>query len=270
MLRNKKIGMIGVGNMGAALVRGFTHAQIVPPKNIFISDLDEEKTKALADELKVNVCKNGEIVDKSEIVILAVKPQSMKETLCSIRSHFRSDQLVISIAAGLHSTTIEDYIGIAVPVVRIMPNLPVVVKAGASAYSLGQHASWPHGVVASLLFSSVGLILEVDEGQMDTVTALSGTGPAYVFLLAEIMAEAGKREGLPEEVSGYLSVQTIYGGALMMEQSQNSPAELRAQVTSPGGTTAAAIASLEDNDFRETFYKGVNAARKRSAELSQM
>lgn len=269
MLRGKKIGIIGVGNMGKALARGLIHANVIPPDHLLLADREPERLTHLVHELGAISSEVAPLITRSDIVILAVKPQDMEKLLQPQGTLFRPDQLVISIAAGLRTQRLEKLLQGNVPVVRVMPNLPVLVRAGASAYSLGQYASWPHGVVTSLIFSAVGMVVEVDEDQMDTVTALSGTGPAYVFLLAEMMAEAATQEGLPSEVSGYLAVQTILGAARMMKESDKDPAELRAQVTSPKGTTAAAISSLEQNNFRQIFYQGVHAARVRSAELSQ-
>lgn len=269
MLRGKKIGIVGTGNMGKALARGLIQANVITQDHLFLSDRKTERLNALVNELGAVAVNNEELTRECDVIILAVKPQDMEKMLEPLRALFRSDQLIISIAAGLKTERLERALGGEIPVVRVMPNLPVLVRSGASAYCLGQYASWPHGVVTSLIFSAVGLIVEVAEEQMDSVTALSGTGPAYVFLLAEVMTEAGAQEGLPQEVAGYLAVQTILGAAEMMNTSDDKPATLRAQVTSPGGTTAAAITKLEDQDFRQIFYNGVNAARIRSAELSE-
>lgn len=269
MLRGKKIGIIGTGNMGRALARGLIQASVIPPDHLLLADRKAERLTPLVQELGAQAYGVETLIPECDVIILAVKPQDMEALLQPLQNLFHKEQLFISIAAGLRTDRLEACFDEDVPVVRVMPNLPVLVRAGASAYCLGQHASWPHGVVTSLLFSAVGLIVEVDESQMDAVTALSGTGPAYVFLLAEVMSEAGACEGLPSEISGYLAVQTILGAAQMMSDSEKAPAELRAQVTSPGGTTHAAISSLEDQDFRQIFYNGLHAARARSAELSQ-
>lgn len=269
MLRGKKIGIIGTGNMGRALARGLVQANVIPADHLLLADRKAERLTPLVRELEAQAFGVDTLIPQCDVIILAVKPQDMEDLLKPRQHLFHKEQLLVSIAAGLKTDRLEACFEEDIPVVRVMPNLPVLVRAGASAYCLGQYASWPHGVVTSLLFSAVGLVVEVDESQMDAVTALSGTGPAYVFLLAEVMSAAGAKEGLPDEVSGYLAVQTILGAAQMMSDSEKSPAELRAQVTSPGGTTAAAIASLESQNFRDIFYNGVHAARSRSAELSQ-
>ncbi len=269
MLRGKKIGIIGTGNMGKALARGLLQANVITREHLLLSDRKAERLSTLVEELGAVSASNEELIAGCDVIILAVKPQDMESMLTPLRPLFRTEQLLISIAAGLRTDRLERCLQTEIPVVRVMPNLPVLVRSGASAYCLGHYASWPHGVVTSLIFSAVGLVVEVAEEQMDSVTALSGTGPAYVFLLAEAMAEAGAREGLPEEIAGYLAVQTILGAAQMMTQSDDSPSTLRAHVTSPGGTTAAAINRLEQQDFRQIFYNGVRAARTRSAELSQ-
>ncbi len=269
MLRSKKIGIVGVGNMGGALAKGLLEGHVIPPENLYLSDKDGEKLRNLSSELGAKGVETPELIQSSDVVILAIKPQDMEAFLREYGPLFQSKQLLISIAAGITTEFIERHLENKVPVIRVMPNLPVIKRAGASAYSLGSYASWPHGVVTSLIFSAVGLIVEVAEEQMDAVTALSGTGPAYVFLLAEMMTEAGAKEGLPEDIAGYLAVQTIWGSAQMMIDSEKSPRELRQAVTSPNGTTEAAMKILNTDEFKGLFAKGVGAARKRSAELSE-
>ena len=255
--------------MGSALARGLLEGNVIPPENLFLADKFPEKLQKLSGELQAKTLSNRELAKTCDVIIIAVKPQDMGELLSEIGPQIHPNQLVISIAAGITTEFIEGKLSAQVPVIRVMPNLPVVKRAGASAYCLGKYASWPHGVVTSLIFSAVGLIAEVDEKQMDAVTALSGTGPAYVFLLAEMMTEAGAKEGLPEEIAGYLSIQTIWGSAQMMLESDKSPSELRAAVTSPNGTTEAAMKILNTPKFRELFASGIRAARIRSEELSK-
>ncbi|MCB9639766.1 MAG: pyrroline-5-carboxylate reductase [Myxococcales bacterium] len=269
MLKGKNIGCIGVGNMGRAMIEGLLQAKVVQESHVWLADRSAEKLRELTDEWDVHTGSNREVAEASDILILAIKPQDMLQLLEEIADTTSKDTLMISIAAGIPTEVIESALPPAVPVVRVMPNLPAMIGAGASAYSLGSHASWPHGVVCSLICSAIGISVEVSEDQMDAVTALSGTGPAYVFLLAEVLTEAGALEGLPREVASYLATQTILGGAKMIAQSDLSPATLRQQVTSPNGTTAAAMNVFEQDGFRELFYKGVKAARQRSAELSR-
>lgn len=269
MLKGKRIGFLGAGHMGSALIRGLVQAQVIEPANIRTAERHFERLQNLIEELHIQGCDPETVVKESDVVILAVKPQDMANLLQPLAGEFRADQLVISIAAGLRTQTLEQWFEAEVPVVRVMPNLPVVEREGASAYSLGTYASWPHGVVTDLIFSAVGVSVEVDESQMDAVTALSGSGPAYIFLLAEILTEAGTQEGLPREIAGYLANQTILGGAKLLAESKEEAATLRRQVTSPNGTTAAALAVFEEHGLRDVYYKGIHAARKRSAELSQ-
>lgn len=269
MLRGKKIGVIGAGNMGAALIRGWIEQGVVLPKHLRVADRKPDRIHELVEELQIVAASTTEAIQHSDIVVLAVKPQDIGHLLESFKAAFHKDHLVISIAAGLRPTNLESHFDDPIPVVRVMPNLPVLVGEGASAYSLGTHASWPHGMVANLLFSAVGKVAEVSDDQMDTVTALSGTGPAYAFLLAELMTEAGTKEGLPREIAGYLAIHTIYGGAKMMLELDTDPGTLREQVTSPGGTTAAALHSLKEDKLEEIFCRAVHAARSRSEELSQ-
>lgn len=267
MLKGKKIGCLGVGNMGRALVQGLLRSEVVLPGDVKIFDRDHQKMVETLDNTDSYAPNLTSLIQWSDIFLIAVKPQDMASILLDVREVFRPDQLIISIAAGKTTTDIESMLDQRVPVVRVMPNLPVMVGEGASAFCLGSFASWPHGVVTSLIFSSVGMVVEVVEEQMDTVTALSGSGPAYVFLLAELLTEAGRREGLPREVAGYLVTQTLLGGAKMLEKSRSEPAELRRQVTSPNGTTAAAIEVFQQEDLQTVFCKGIHAARKRSEEL---
>jgi pyrroline-5-carboxylate reductase len=269
MLKGKKIGCLGVGNMGRALVQGLLRSEVVLPEDVKIFDRDPKKMAETIDNTDSYAPNAKSLIQWSDIVLLAIKPQDMGSVLLDTREVFRPDQLIISIAAGQTTADIESVLDQRVPVVRVMPNLPVVVGVGASAYCLGNFASWPHGVVTSLIFSSVGMVVEVVEEQMDTVTALSGSGPAYVFLLAEMLTEAGTREGLPREVAGYLVTQTLLGGAKMLDKSRLEPAVLREQVTSPNGTTAAAIKVFQDEALLDVMCKGIHAARVRSEELSR-
>jgi pyrroline-5-carboxylate reductase len=269
MLKGKKIGCIGVGNMGRALVEGLLQAKVIHAEHLWLAEKKQALIDPLRDEWEIHIASNREVAQSVDILILAVKPQDMRALLTEIREVMHKDQLLISIAAGITTQVIEQTLALPIPVIRVMPNLPVMVGAGASAFCLGQFASWPHGVVCSLICAAVGIAVEVSEDQMDAVTALSGTGPAYVFLLAEALTEAAAQEGLPPEVANYLATQTILGGAKMLAQSDLSPAALRAQVTSPNGTTAAAMSVFERDGYRPLIAKALRAARLRSAELSQ-
>ncbi|MEM1007980.1 MAG: pyrroline-5-carboxylate reductase [Myxococcota bacterium] len=269
MLKTKQIAFLGVGNMGRAIVEGLLREEVVDADHVWVADKHAELCEVLHRKWSVQTGSIQHVVPHADIVILAVKPQDIAQLLTEIAPTLHSEQLVISIAAGVSTQTIESYLEPSIPVVRVMPNLPMQIGAGAAAYCLGAHASWPHGVVCSLLCSAMGIAVEVSEDQMDAVTALSGTGPAYVFLLAEALTQAGIQEGLPQEVAHYLTTQTLLGGAKMMMNTEVTPAALRQQVTSPNGPTAAAMEVFERHGFHDIVQKGVHAARTRARVLCE-
>ena len=200
--------------------------------------------------------------------LLAVKPQNMAEVLAGIKGSVSSSQVVISIAAGVRIERIEQALGEKVPVVRVMPNTPALAGAGAMVYCAGRHVNPAHEKTAKLLLGAVGKVWKVAEEWMDAVTALSGSGPAYVFNLAENMASAGLELGLPAELAESLARQTVFGAGLLLKQSLESPAALRERVTSPGGTTAAALEVLAEAGVPGIYKRALSAACRRSRELS--
>ncbi len=265
------IGFIGSGNMAEALIRGLITAKVCPPKGIFISDVRRERLEELADKYGVTPCDaNADIVRQSDTVVLSVKPQVMSDALQSIKDSRGSGKLFISIAAGVRVAKIAAVLG-DVPIVRVMPNTPALIGQGASALFANERA---RGLLdkALRIFSAVGKAVVVqEEGQIDAVTAVSGSGPAYFFLLMEAMTEAGVSLGLPPEVAGDLVLQTAKGaGLLAVEADKNgeTPAILRRKVTSPGGTTEAALKVFAANAFQKVVTDALTAARDRSRELS--
>ena len=202
----------------------------------------------------------------SDIVVLSVKPQSFPELLSKLK--ISANQLVISIAAGIMLKKIEAQLG-KVPLIRVMPNTPALLAEGASAYCLGGSADETHAADAEALLGCLGLVVRVNEEQMDAVTALSGSGPAYAFLFMEALQAAGQKLGLDAETSFKLAAQTLKGASAMISKGDDTPARLREKVTSPGGTTAAALKAFEDAGFRDIVLKAMTAARDRGAELGK-
>lgn len=268
-LKDKTVAVIGAGSMGEALIRGLAKSGSVPANRLIAADIRRERLAMVARDTGARVSSdNAHAVEEADVVLLAVKPQQMNETLESIRGGLTPDKLVISIAAGVPTARIEAVLGGAVRVVRAMPNMAAQVGEGAAAICRGSYAAEADLAVAEAILEGVGLVVRVQESQMDAVTALSGTGPAYLFLLVEAMARAGVEAGLAEDLARKLSVQTVVGAARLLAETGEDPAALRRRVTSPGGTTQAAVRVLKDGGFVELMSEAVKAAAIRSWELS--
>jgi pyrroline-5-carboxylate reductase len=265
------IGFVGSGNMAEALIKGIIAAKIYAPENVFVSDIRAERLEYLTEKYGVTAVENnGEMAEKVETLVLSIKPQNMSDALESIKDAVDSETLVISIAAGIKVAKIATALG-DMAIVRVMPNTPALIGQGASALYANERAKSLLDKAISI-FSSVGKAVLVDnEDLIDVVTAVSGSGPAYYFLLMEEMVKAGIKLGLPEDVAKDLVLQTAKGaGLLAVEADKNneSPAELRRKVTSPGGTTEAALKALAENDFSRLITDALAAACNRSKELS--
>ena len=265
------IGFLGAGNMAEALVKGIINAKLYSPENIFISDIRQERLDLLAKEYGVQaVSENSELSAKVDILVLSVKPQNMAEALQGIKYAAKEQSLIISIAAGIKTAKIAAVLGDRA-IVRVMPNTPALIGEGASALFANYKAK-PMLQKAKSIFSAVGQAVVVDdEDLIDTVTAVSGSGPAYYFLLMEEMVKAAVERNLPENIAKDLVLQTAKGAALLAaerDKAGESPAELRRKVTSPGGTTEAALKVLAENNFSRLITDALTAARNRSRELS--
>ena len=263
------IAFIGGGNMAEALAGGIVRARIVPAESIIISEPRPERCEYLRETYGFNVAyKNLQAAMAGGTVFLAVKPQVLPEVLDEISGSFQPEQLVISIAAGITLQFLETHLP-DIPVIRSMPNSPALVGAGATVITPGVqvHPDMTHWGVE--LFHGAGTCHVLPEDLMDAVTGLSGSGPAYLFRMAEALIEAGMAEGIPEEQVAGLVKQTILGAARMMIETDNTPTRLKEKVTSPGGTTEAALESMEQTGFGETVVKAVMAATKRSKELGK-
>lgn len=268
----KTIGFIGGGNMAQALIEGILKANLFSPDRVWVSDVRSERLAELRQKYGVGTSRdNTEVVRKVEIVVLSVKPQMMAPVLEGIAASVRKDAVVISIAAGITTESIKKKLG-DVQVIRVMPNTPALVGAGASGIYAGGVS--PESAEAAVkIFSSVGKAVIIDREELiDTVTAVSGSGPAYFFLLMEEMIRAGVEQGLNEKAVIELVLQTAKGAALLAEAAQMSgegPTELREKVTSPGGTTEAAINVFQTRGFETIVSKALQAARDRGRQLSR-
>ena len=269
MLAGMTLGVIGVGNMGEALVRGVLAGGGRPTVVVF--DHRAHVIERLTRELDVVAAKdNAALVAQSDLILLAVKPQVLRPVLAEVGGQLRSTQVLVSIAAGVTIASLEAGCTEAVPVVRVMPNTPALVGEGASGYALGRHATARHGELVGALLGSVGLAVEVPEDQIDALTALSGSGPAYVFRFMEALLEGADAVGLPRELALPLARQTLLGAARMVIETGEEPAELRRKVTSPGGMTQAALAVMDEADLVGVVRRAMVAARDRGVELGRL
>lgn len=267
---NKTIAFIGGGNMAQSLIGGIAGSDC-DPDNIWVADPYVDQLDTVRHRFKVNVTQeNTEAANHADIIVLAVKPQVMKQACERIADSVQERKpLVISIAAGITEPDISRWLGGGIAVVRAMPNTPALVKSGATVLFANDRVSEDEGEIAEHILRAVGMVLWVDdETQMDAVTATSGSGPAYFFLTIELVANAATELGLPEEKARMLALQTAYGASKMALESDDDPATLRDKVTSPGGTTAAALKVFEDAGMKDIFVRALGAARDRGRELS--
>jgi pyrroline-5-carboxylate reductase len=263
-----KIGIIGAGNMGTAIVRGLVAATLVPADDITAFDIDETKLRGLATDPGVKAAPDlAALAGGCDTIIIAVKPQSMTELLRDLARHVSGSHLVISIAAGISTVFLEQRLPPHTRVVRVMPNTPAMVRTGATALCRGSQATAEDMALATRLFCALGTTVTVREELMDAVTALSGSGPAYFFYLAEKLRDAAVAHGLPEKEADELVRQTLFGAGKLLRETHATPEELRGRVTSKGGTTAAAVAVFDEADLSGIVSRAIAAAVARSKEL---
>lgn len=260
------IAIVGAGVMGETLLSGLIRSGHQPDQ-IVVAERREERATELSERYGVKVLGNEEAVAVANTVILVVKPQDMGPVLDGIRDAIPIGSLVVSLAAGITTSFLEDRLEAGHAVVRVMPNTPALVDEGMSAISPGSSCDEEHLVEAEKLMESVGRVVRVPEKQQDAVTAISGSGPAYIFHVIESMIEAGVHLGLPRATATELAIQTAYGSAAMIRETAEHPAVLREQVTSPAGVTAAALRQLENHGVRAAFLAALEAARDRSEYL---
>lgn len=269
-IMESKIVFVGAGNMAEAIVSGMVAADCCAPEKIVMTDVRAGRLSELAAAYGVSTSSDNGAVKNAGIVVLSVKPQIMDEVLREIAPHLREETLVISIAAGVPCAEIEAMLDGGRRVVRVMPNTPALIGQGAAALAAGAHADEADLEVAEAVLQCVGLTVRVEESELNGVTALSGSGPAYVFYLLEAMLAAAEEFGLEKETARSLALQTVEGTARLMKDSGEEAAVLRNRVTSKGGTTEAAIRTLDQEGFKEAVVKALKAARDRSAELSNV
>ncbi|TWE18004.1 pyrroline-5-carboxylate reductase [Kitasatospora atroaurantiaca] len=263
----QKIAFLGTGKIGEALLSGLLRAG-KDPADVMVTARRPERAEELVTRYGVAVVTNAEAAKLADTLILAVKPQDMGSLLDELAPHVSPDRLVISAAAGIPTAWFEARLAAGTPVVRVMPNTPVLVDEGMSVISGGSHAEEKHLERAEEIFRSVGKALRLPESQQDAATALSGSGPAYFYFLVEAMTDAGILLGLPRHVAHDLIVQSAIGASIMLRDSGEHPVKLREAVTSPAGTTIAAIRELENHGVRAALLGALEAARDRSRELA--
>ncbi|QEM69244.1 pyrroline-5-carboxylate reductase [Geobacter sp. FeAm09] len=268
MLDGKTIGFIGGGNMAEAIIKGLLVGG-VPAAAIAVAEPAPLRREFLASEYGVALHdENADVARRADIILLAVKPQVAGSVLAGLEQTISPDKLIISIMAGIATGFIEASFNNGVRVVRVMPNTPALIQAAATAICPGRKATEQDLETAREIFSLVGTVVTVPEKQMDAVTGLSGSGPAYVFAFIEALADAGVKNGLPRDIAAKLAVQTVVGAARMVAETGEHPALLREKVSSPGGTTIAALHTLENGRFRGLVMDAVDSASQRSKELS--
>ncbi len=261
------VAILGAGVMGETLLSGLIRAGR-SAEDLVVTTRSPERANELVAKYGVRAMSNTEAADLAETVVLVVKPQDMGGLVNEVRDHIKPGDLVVSLAAGITTQFLESRLQDGVAVVRVMPNTPALVDQGMAAISPGRSVDEAHLAEASELLRSCGRVVQVAEKHQDAVTAISGSGPAYIFYVVEAMIEAGVVLGLPRPTSTELVVQTLYGAAAMMRETGQHPTVLREQVTSPGGTTAAALRQLDDHKVRAAFITAMEAAAERSHQLA--
>jgi pyrroline-5-carboxylate reductase len=262
-----KLGFVGSGKMASALVQGVVQSGALAPGEVIVSDVIAAAAQRLATVAGVAFAEtNAELVAQAEALVLCVKPYDALDALRSLRAG-AAEKLVISIVAGLPIAALQEAAGPGVRIVRVMPNTPALVQRGAAAYSLGATATGADGALTEKIFGAVGEVVCVKENLLDVVTGLSGSGPAYIYVVIEAMADAGVLMGLPRELAQKLAAQTVAGAAEMVLKTGRHPAALKDEVTSPGGTTIAGLEALEAAGLRSAFLSAVRAATERARVL---
>lgn len=262
------IGFLGAGRMGTALAKGFIQAGLVTAKQIIASDPVPGARAAFGKDVGAKITtSNVEVAKFARVLFLAVKPDQVAAVLAEVKSQFTPEHLLISIAAGVPIAKLEGGLGAGARVIRVMPNTPALVGASATAYALGKSALAKDGDLAQRFFSAVGVAFPVNESLLDAVTGLSGSGPAYVYLMIEALSDGGVAAGLPRDVATKLAAQTVLGSARMVLETGAHPGALKDMVTSPGGTTIEGLHELEKGKVRAALMSAVRAATEKSKKL---
>ena len=270
MATQLKIGFLGAGKMATALAKGLVNAKLVKANQLHAADPFDAARKNFAAETGAKtVIANLDAAKAASVLILATKPDQVATALAEISSAFTKNHLLISIAAGITLSKLEAALPAGARVIRVMPNTPALVGAGAAGYSLGKNATAADGELAKKLLSAVGIAMQVKESLLDAVTGLSGSGPAYVYQFIEALSDGGVAAGLPRDIATKLAAQTVLGGAKMVLETGIHPGALKDQVTSPGGTTIEGIHELEKGRLRAAVISAVRAATEKSKKLGQ-
>ena len=271
ILASHTIGFLGAGNMAEAMIRGLVRGNHVAADHIAASAPRTDRLDELRAAYGIDVTtQNREVVQRCGLIVLSVKPQIVDKVLREVGDLLKPGTLLISIAAGIDTETLEEAVADGVHVVRAMPNTPALVGAGATAISAGKHASETDLATARALFDAVGITVELEESHLDAVTGLSGSGPAYIFLILEALADAGVKVGLSRRNAQRLAAQTVMGSAKLLLETDEHPGKLKDMVTSPGGTAIAGLHTLELGGLRTTLINAVEAATLRSRELGRI
>ena len=268
IIKNLRLGVIGVGKMGGIVVRSIADV-VLPARQIWVTDLDSVLVAQLCDEKGINAAGDiGSLVEKTDVIFCAVPPVAVPSILPQVSECLSTPpQWLISIAAGVTTSTLESYFDTTPPIVRVMPNIAASVGAAVSVLTAGNQANAEHLKIAQQIFNACGTSLVMEERHLDAVTGLSGSGPAYVALIIEALADGGVHVGLPRTDAEQLAIHTVLGAAKMLAETQEHPAVLKNRVTTPGGTTAAGLHALEHGGLRATLAEAVLAATKRAKEL---
>ncbi|MFX1365130.1 MAG: pyrroline-5-carboxylate reductase [Promethearchaeota archaeon] len=266
---DKEIGIIGTGKIGSTLLKRLISTNTVKENNIIIYDIDENRLKDRALEFNIDIAKNNiELVKTSQYILIAVIPQVIDKVLQEISPVLTEEQTLISIAAGISLNHIKKFIDERMSVIRIMTNIPALIGAAATAIAHNDNVTEEELAYVRDIFNAVGMVVEVEEKHIDAVTGLSGSGPAYIFIIIEALADGGVKMGLPRDIAQKLAAQTVLGAAKLLLETKKHPGELKDMVATPGGTTITAIHELESAKLRATLIRAVEAATIKSASLN--
>lgn len=265
-----KVGIIGLGKMGQCIVQGLLESHKLQPNQVWFTTKHTETTQSAKDKFSIQPAKdNRHLVEQSDVIILAVKPQNMEEVLGEIKSKIKPGHTVISIVASVETSAIEKILGNKVAVVRAMPNTPAFVRAGITAACVGKQVKEKDWEKVEAIFKPLGQLVKVDERHMDAVTGLSGCGPAYIYMVLESLSDGGIKVGLPRELATQLAAHTVLGAAKMLLETGKHPAYLKDEVTTPAGCTIDGLMELEEGKLRVTLIKAVVQATERAKSLSK-
>jgi pyrroline-5-carboxylate reductase len=262
------IGVIGIGKIGESMISGFVSSKVIDNSNLFATDIRIERRQEISKKYNIKCySSNSELANKADIIIISVKPTDVKKVLHDISGIVSSSNLIITIAAGVAINYFEKHLPNGVPIIRAMPNIAVLTREGMTAMAAGPNVTSDHIETASEIFKAVGKIVLIEEKYLDAVTGLSGSGPAYVYVVIEALTEAGVKVGLAREVASLLAAQTALGAASVVLKTQEHPARLKDMVTTPGGTTIEGLLQLEEGKIRMAFINAVIKATEKAKDL---